>query len=112
MPSTSAVAVCPTCDAAEIKFVDIGLQLVAAGAVDLADALALLQRLAELDVEAAELAGDRRADVELAEAAAGDAHAAVERAAMRREAAAAGSLQRLGLRDAALQDLRAAAAGN
>ena len=44
-------------DAAEIEFVDIGLELVAAGAVDLADALALLQRLAELDVEAAQLAG-------------------------------------------------------
>ena len=58
-------------DAAEIEFVDVGLELVAARAVDLADALALLERLAELDVEAAELAGDRRADVELAEVARG-----------------------------------------
>ena len=65
-------------DAAKIKFVDIGLQLVAAGAVDLADTLALLKRLAELNVEAAELAGNWRANAQLAEVAAGDTHAAVE----------------------------------
>ena len=47
----------PDRDPAEIEFVDVGLELVAAGAVDLADPLALLKRLAELDVEAAELAG-------------------------------------------------------
>ena len=46
----------PDRDPAEIEFVDVGLQLVGAGAVDLADPLALLQRLAELDVEAAQAA--------------------------------------------------------
>ena len=36
-------------DAAEIEFVDLGAQLVVAGAVDLAEPLAALQRLADLD---------------------------------------------------------------
>ena len=90
----------PDGDASEIEFVDVGLELVAAGAVDLADALALLKRLAELDVEAAELAGDRRPDVELAEAVAGDAHAAVERRGGRAQLAELARLQRLVLGDA------------
>ena len=49
----------PDCDPAEIEFVDVGVELVAAGAVDLAEPLALLERLAELDRKAAQLAGDR-----------------------------------------------------
>ena len=60
-------------DPVEVEFVDIGLELAAPGAVDLADPLALLDRLAELDREAAELARHRRAQIELRQAAAGDA---------------------------------------
>ena len=36
-------------DPAEVEFVDLGAQFVAAGAVDLAEPLAALQRLADLD---------------------------------------------------------------
>src|SRR5207237_4619404 len=67
----------PDRDATEIIFVNIGLQLVATAAVDLPDAFALLQRLAELDIEAAELPGDRCADLQLAKAAPSDPKAAV-----------------------------------
>jgi nucleotide-binding universal stress UspA family protein len=59
-------------DAAEIEFVDPGDQLVAAGAVDLPDPLAALERLADLDREARKLAGDRRAELERVEIGAGD----------------------------------------
>src|SRR5690348_521306 len=88
----------------EIIFIDVGLELVAAGAVDLADALALLQRLAELDVEAAQLAGDRCPDVELAKAALRDPHAAVERRGSQAQLLQLAPLQRLVLVDALLED--------
>src|SRR4051812_7827175 len=66
-------------DAAEIEFVDAGDELVVAGAVDLAEALAALQRLADLDRESGELAVDRRLQVERVEAGAGDAEALAQR---------------------------------
>ncbi len=89
----------------KIEFVDVRLELVGAGAVDLSDSLPLLERLAELDLESAELPGDGRADVELAEAASGDPHAAVERCRRRAQLLQLARLERLGLADAALQDL-------
>src|SRR4051812_38391116 len=65
-------------DAAEIEFVDARDHLVVAGAVDLAEPLAALQRLADLDRESGELAVDRRAQVERVERRAGDGEALAE----------------------------------
>ena len=45
-------------DPAEIEFVDLGAQFVAAGAVDLAEPLATVERLANLDRERGQLAAD------------------------------------------------------
>src|SRR5205085_3079931 len=87
-------------DPSEIEFIDVGLQLVGTGAVDLTDALTLLQRLAELDVETAEVTRDGRPDAELAEVASGNAHAAVERCRRDAQLRQLARLQRLILVDA------------
>ena len=52
---------------AEVKLVDPGVQLVRIGIVDLAQPPAADDRLADLDVEARQFAGDRCTDVEVVE---------------------------------------------
>src|SRR6185503_16236753 len=57
----------------------LGAQLVAAGAVDLAEPLAAVERLTDLDREGGELAAHRGAQIERIEAGAGEREAGVER---------------------------------
>src|SRR5262249_53116548 len=92
------------CDAPQVEFVDVGLELVAAGTVDLSDALALLERLAELDIEAGELARDGRPDAELVQASLGNSPAPVERGRSRAQLAKLAPLQCLILGNVLLQD--------
>ncbi len=51
----------PEVDAAEVVLVDVGTELVTVRVVDLAQPPAGVDRLADLDGEAGQLAGDRRA---------------------------------------------------
>ena len=96
-------------DPAEIEFVDLGAQLVAAGAVELAEPLAALERLADLDREGGELAGDRRAQVERVEAGAGDLEALVQRRGRSAQLGELGRLQPLVGRALAGEHVAAAA---
>ncbi len=54
-------------DPAEIELVDPGIELVAVGIVDLAQPSAALDGLADFDVEAGQLAGNRRPHVQVVE---------------------------------------------
>jgi hypothetical protein len=101
----------PFGDAAEIEFVDLGAQLVAAGAVHLAETLAAVERLANLDREGSELAANRRAQVERVEAGAGERKAGVQRARRFAQLGELAGLQPLVGRLLAAQDSAALAVG-
>src|SRR5436190_44865 len=94
----------PRCHPAEIEFIDVRDQLAASRTVDLAEPRAALKRLTKLDRKAAELPGYRRTELKLAEAAASDRQALIERGGGGAQLGELARLERFIFSDALLED--------